>query len=268
MDKRHVHDPHYVSEYMKDIMEGLYRSEQRVPREPYMVNQTELSEKMRMILVDWLVEVHIKFKCRSETLFLAVDIVDRYLAVQRTTRSTLQLIGVTAMLLAAKYEDIWPPEVKDCVYISANTYSREDILKTERSICIALQFKLTLPNVQHFLCRLLDVIDATPVTRHLATYFAESSLLSYPLQQCRPSLVASACVMMANVTQSAPEPWSNVLQHYSRHRTTEVTEAARRLLELLHSLTSSRYTAVRRKYTNTKYGDVSSLPLPPMEALH
>jgi hypothetical protein len=266
-DKRHRDDPHYVSEYMKDIMESLYRAEQRLTREPYMANQSEITEKMRMILVDWLVEVHLKFKCRPETLFLAVDIVDRYLAATRTSRSTLQLIGVTSMLLAAKYEEIWPPEVKDCVYISANTYTREEILKTERSICVALQFKLTLPNIFHFLSRLLDVSDADPVTRHLATFFAETSLLNYQLLQSRPSHVAAACMMLAYVAQGAPEPWTATLQHYARCRTSEVADLARRMLEFSHSIAGSKYTAVKRKYCSSKFGEVANIALPPMEAL-
>eukprot|EP00760_Papus_ankaliazontas_P011937 PhM_4_TR15124/c0_g1_i1/m.22528 len=101
VDRRHRDDPRYAAEYIKDIMDSLFRSEQRLVRDStYMAQQPELSEKMRMILVDWLVEVHQKFKCRHETLFLAVDVVDRYLAATRTSRATLQLVGVTSMLLA------------------------------------------------------------------------------------------------------------------------------------------------------------------------
>lgn len=265
-DKRHRDDPHFVSEYIKDIMEGLHRAEQRLSREPYMATQAELSEKMRMILVDWLVEVHLKFKCRPETLFLAVDIVDRYLTVVRTSRSTLQLVGVTSILLAAKYEEIWPPEVKDCVYISANTYTREEILKTERGICVALQFKFTLPNMFHFLSRLLDVCDADNTTRCLASYYAETSLLNYQLLTCRPSQVAAACVMLAFMAQGAAEPWTPTLQHYSRCRQSETTEVARRVLEFCHMIASSKYTAVKRKYSSSKYAEVANIAMPSVDS--
>jgi cyclin B len=80
----------------------------------YMTSQTDINDKMRAILVDWLVEVHLKFKLMPETLFLTVNLIDRYLAAAPVTRKNLQLVGVTAMLLASKYEEIWAPEVRAC----------------------------------------------------------------------------------------------------------------------------------------------------------
>jgi len=267
-DLRHAADPHYVREYMKDIMDSLFRAEGRLDRQLYMPVQPDISEKMRMILIDWLIEVHLKFKCRHETLFLAVDVVDRYLMTgNRTSRSMLQLVGVTSMLLAAKYEEIWPPEVKDCVYISANTYTREEILKMERGICQALGFKLTLPNVMHFLSRLLDVSEADTVSRHLAYYFAETSLLHYQLLTCKPSIVAAACVVLANVTQRAAEPWTPTLRHYARCSLTEASDVAKRLLEFTHTVAASKYTAIVRKYSVGKFNEVSKMPLPTPDQL-
>ena len=83
-----------------------------------MAQQADINERMRSILVDWLVDVHLKFKLRTETLFLTVHVIDRYLAKEQTTRNKLQLVGCTAMLIAAKYEEIYAPEVRDFVYIS------------------------------------------------------------------------------------------------------------------------------------------------------
>lgn len=115
---------------------------------------------MRTILVDWLVDVHLKFKLQPETLFLAIECIDRcysvtllvifmicplffsrFLEKKMVSRQKLQLVGVVGMLLAAKYEEIYPPEVKDFIYIAANTYSREDILRMERLMFSTLDFK-------------------------------------------------------------------------------------------------------------------------------
>ena len=264
-DKRRHADPQYAAEYMKDIMSSLRHAEEQLSRDPYLSHQPELSEKMRTILVDWLVEVHLKFKCRPETLFLAVDIVDRYLSVARTTRSTLQLVGVTAILLAAKYEEIWPPEIKDCVYISANTYSREDILTMERLICGALHFRLTTPNVMHFTCRLLDVMDADTSLTHATFYYSEISLLSYAMYGYLPSLVAAACVYLACRTRGHTEPWTPLMQHYSGYTLPDVFSVAQQLLEYAHVLLSSKYTAVKRKYDTDKYANAASCSLPQRE---
>jgi len=86
---------------------------------------------MREILVDWLVEVHLKFKLLQETLYLTVNIIDRFLEKENVMRNKLQLVGVTAMLIASKYEEIYPPIVTDFVYITDNAYSKKEILEME-----------------------------------------------------------------------------------------------------------------------------------------
>ena len=77
----------------------------------YMDSQPEINDKMRAILVDWLIDVHRKFELSPETLFLTINIIDRFLAVKTVPRRELQLVGISAMLMASKYEEIWPPEV-------------------------------------------------------------------------------------------------------------------------------------------------------------
>lgn len=66
---------------------------------------------MRAILIDWLIEVHKKFELVPESLYLTINIVDRFLAVKTIPRRELQLAGISAMLIACKYEEIWAPEV-------------------------------------------------------------------------------------------------------------------------------------------------------------
>lgn len=77
----------------------------------YIDSQPEINEKMRAILIDWLIEVHHKFELNPETLYLTINIVDRYLTVETSSRRELQLLGISAMLIASKYEEIWAPEV-------------------------------------------------------------------------------------------------------------------------------------------------------------
>lgn len=84
---------------------------------------------MRAILVDWLLEVHLKFKLLPETLYLAVNLIDRYLSVSKNIkRAKLQLVGVTALLISTKYEEIYPPTVKDLVYITDNAYQKDELI--------------------------------------------------------------------------------------------------------------------------------------------
>lgn len=262
-DRRRAHDPAAVSDYAQEIAEMFLERERTMSRDPnYMSAQTEINEKMRTILVDWLVDVHLKFKLHEETFFLAVDLIDRYLSVSRTARSQLQLVGITCMLIAAKYEEIWPPEVKDCVHISANTYSRDDILKMERAVCAALQYKLTTPTPFPMLARLLEVTDADETTRHLAFYYLENAVLDYKNLQYRPSQLANAALYLANVTLRKPDAWNFTLQYYSRVPLADFADCARNLLDFTTVLANSKYQAIRRKYSSSKLNEVSRLQLP------
>jgi cyclin B len=78
----------------------------------YMISQTDINERMRAILIDWIIEVHHRLILMPETLYLTVYIIDQYLSTKNVLRKDLQLIGVSAMLIACKYEEIWAPLVR------------------------------------------------------------------------------------------------------------------------------------------------------------
>ncbi|KAL6988075.1 hypothetical protein U1Q18_013820 [Sarracenia purpurea var. burkii] len=107
-----------VVEYVEDMYKfyKLVENESRV--HDYMEMQPEINEKMRAILADWLIEVHNKFELTPETLYLTLNIVDRFLASNTLVlRKELQLVGIAAMLMASKYEEIWAPEVYISKYL-------------------------------------------------------------------------------------------------------------------------------------------------------
>jgi hypothetical protein len=163
-----------------------------------MDDQDEINAMMRAILVDWLVEVHMKFKLTPESLYLCINILDRYCGQVEVERRKLQLVGVTALLLACKYEEIYPPEVRDCVYITDRAYTRQDVLDMEQDIVKTLKFKLTVPTAYPFLTRFLLVTkSSSEVVESAALYYMERTLQEYEFIQYRPSLVAAAAVCLA-----------------------------------------------------------------------
>lgn len=76
----------------------------------------------------------------------------------QVTRQNLQLVGVTAMLLASKYEEIYPPQIRDLVFITDRAYNRDQILEMESTMANALEFRLTVPTIYCFLLRYLKVM--------------------------------------------------------------------------------------------------------------
>mgnify|MGYP005851396875 CR=1 FL=1 len=128
VDERDKDDPFSATEYVEDLYCYHRERELIISATPnYLMRQPHINEKMRKILVDWLVEVHRKFKMVPDSLYLTVNIIDRYLEIEEVSRSDLQLLGVTAFLIAAKYEEIYPPDLTDLVYICDRAYTRQDV---------------------------------------------------------------------------------------------------------------------------------------------
>ena len=193
VDQADANSTQTVAEYAADICTNLREVEAGLPKlDGYMDRQPDVNEKMRQILVDWLVEVHLNFKLSPETLFLTVRLLDRYLAVKTVKRSKLQLAGVTCMLLAAKFEEIYAPEVRDFVNITDKAYSKAEILDTEVCILNALQFRIQTVSPYFFLCRFLQVMKYGKTHTFLAQYILELTLVDYRMLKSPPRIVFPA----------------------------------------------------------------------------
>ena len=120
--------------------------------------QHDINPVMRGILVDWLVEVAEEYKLSPENLYLSANYVDRFLSVMPVLRGRLQLVGVTCMLIASKYEEIFAPQVEDFVYITDSTYSATEVLQMEVTVLNALRFNLTAVTPHCFIKRLTTVM--------------------------------------------------------------------------------------------------------------
>lgn len=120
------------------------------PKVGYMKKQPDITNSMRAILVDWLVEVGEEYKLQNETLHLAVNYIDRFLSSMSVLRGKLQLVGTAAMLLASKFEEIYP-QVAEFVYITDDTYTKKQVLRMEHLVLKVLTFDLAAPTVNQFL---------------------------------------------------------------------------------------------------------------------
>lgn len=166
-----------------------------------MEKQEDINERMRSILIDWLVEVHLKFKLVNESLYLTVNLIDRYLEKEQVSRQQLQLVGVTAMLIACKYEEIYPPIVKDFVYITDNAYTKEEILSMERKMLTTLDFNIQITSSFRFLQRFSHVAKANELVVNMARYLIELSLVHYKMMKYSNSnLAASALYLSLKMT--------------------------------------------------------------------
>lgn len=251
-------DPRTLPDYAAEIYEGLYQGEMRyLPAAGYMKRQSDITDKMRGILLDWLVEVHLKFKLSPETLFLTTNILDRVLEREQVVRGKLQLIGVVALLIAAKYEEIFAPEVRDLVHITDNAFSKEEILGTEAVVLRLLEYNITTPSAYVFLGRFAKVAGVNPHTETLAWYLLELALVEYKMLKYRASLVAAAALFLASKIDQKSQPWSLELTADTHYSEAELKSCAKDLCILAQGAEKSSLQAVRRKFMLPKYLEVS-----------
>jgi G2/mitotic-specific cyclin 3/4 len=169
------------------------------PNATYMDHQAEIQWSMRAVLMDWLVQVHNRFTLLPETLFLSVNYVDRFLSAKVVSLGKLQLVGATALFLAAKYEEINCPSVQEIVYMVDGAYTIDEVLKAERFMLSMLQFELGWPGPMSFLRRISKADDYDLETRTLSKYFLEITIMDERFVGCAPSFLAAGAHCLARL---------------------------------------------------------------------
>jgi hypothetical protein len=191
-------DTSMVAEYGDEIFEYMHSLEERMkPNASYMDHQAEIQWSMRSVLMDWLVQVHNRFTLLPETLFLAVNYVDRFLSCKVVSLGKLQLVGATALFVAAKYEEINCPSVQEIVYMVDGAYTADEVLKAERFMLSMLQFELGWPGPMSFLRRISKADDYDLETRTLSKYFLEITVMDERFVGCAPSFLSAGAHCLA-----------------------------------------------------------------------
>ncbi|CAI9765713.1 unnamed protein product [Fraxinus pennsylvanica] len=272
IDAADVNNDLAVVEYVEEIYKfyKLVENESRV--HDYIDSQPEINEKMRAILVDWLIQVHHKFELSPETLYLTINIVDRYLAVKTTSRRELQLLGISSMLIASKYEEIWAPEVNDLVCISDRAYTNEQVLRMEKRIIGELEWNITVPTPYVFLVRFIKASlpdsDAS-ISQHnyepykmenMVYFLAELGMMNYATVMHCPSMIAASSVYAARCTLNKAPVWTETLKVHTGFSELQLIECAK-LLVSFHSMAADhKLKVIYRKYSSPERGAVALLP--------
>ncbi|KAL3357747.1 hypothetical protein AABB24_018115 [Solanum stoloniferum] len=260
IDAADVNNELAVLEYVEDIYNFYKLAESETRVHDYIDSQPEISEKMRAILIDWLIEVHHKFELNPETLYLTINIVDRYLAVETSSRRELQLVGISAMLIASKYEEIWAPEVNDFVCIADKTYSHEQVLSMEKQILGKLEWYLTVPTPYVFLVRFIKASLPDSDMENMAYFLAELGLMNYATVIYCPSMIAASAVYAARNTLNQTPFWNGTLKLHTGFSESQVIECARQLVSYHSEATNHKLKVIYKKYSNSERGAVALLP--------
>jgi len=194
-------------EYISDILRLLNQKETaRIVDPSYIQLQPHLNMDSRAIVVNWLADLNRASGYRPKTLFLAVALLDRYLEKRIVHRDEFQLLGVTSMLLAAKYEEVRPLSVADCSGICDGACSESDIRRMELSILMVLEFRLCQPVAPDFAEPLFEDDSCLDTQYHLTLYLLELSLVCPMHLRYSPSILASSAFSLSSQLLSGDSP--------------------------------------------------------------
>lgn len=222
IDSEDKHDATACWQYAEDLTKfHLETEKQRMPSPAFMTRQSDINSKMRSILIDWLVDVHFKYNMHAQTLHIAIHLIDRHLSKMLSVpRQRLQLVGITSLFIAAKYEEIYPPEAKDFVRITDNAYTKEELFAMEVDILSSVGYRVTFPTSYQFMKRFIKASrTCDDRVEHFAHYVIDRSLQEYKMVKYPPSRVAAAAVHLARA-QIKDLPawvslwWESLLDHY------------------------------------------------------
>ncbi|CAJ1916054.1 unnamed protein product [Sphenostylis stenocarpa] len=245
-------------EYVDDLYKfyKLVENENR-PRD-YIESQPDINKRSRAILVNWLIEVNTKFELSLETLYLTINIIDRFLAVKSVPGKELQLVGISAMLMASKYEEIWAPGVDNLVCFT--TYSHEQILVMEKIILDKLEWTLTVPTPLVFLVRFIKASVPDQELENMTHFLSELGLMHYDTLMYSPSMFAASAVFAARCTLNKTPLWNETLKLHTGYSQEQLMECARLLVSFHSMVGNEELKVVYRKYSDPQKGAVAMLP--------
>ena len=267
-DTSKINNVQIPKEYLNIIYYNLLKEEEReikpMPDYTYMSRQNEINEKMRSILVDWIIEVHFKFGFTDETLFMTVSIIDRYLSIAQISRTNFQLLGITALMIACKHEEIDLPKINDFIYITDNAYVKEEVIKMEEMVLSKLNFSFLYPSPIKFFEYLSLHFHFEKKHHMMGKYLMESFLLDVKNMKYKPSIISCACTYivmkffkMPNYHDSYTKKFyvlDEAVGKYSEHN---IKECAKDICLYVDNINKTNYKACLKKYSKPEQEKVS-----------
>lgn len=221
----------------------------------YRFFNEEISFKDRSNMVDWIIYVHSRLNLSQETLFLAVHIIDKFLIKKIIPHNKLFLVGVSALMIACKFEEVVCPTLNNLVVLSGYKVTEDDIKKAEKYMLHILEYNILFSNPLNFLRRCSKANNYEKKSRTVAKYILELSLLYENLLEFTGSVKAAASMYLARkITQQ--DTCKNLFTLYSGHSKEELRECFNNLIQIIAQ--PIEFENIKKKYDTQKYNFIAT----------
>jgi hypothetical protein len=171
---------------------------------------------------------------------------------------------VTAILVATKYEEIYPPEMAELLSVSENKFRKAEVLAMEHKILLALDFDFTIPSAYRFLERFRKIssLQNDDQAFFFAQYIAEICLLDTYLLRYRPSEIAAAALILAGgVTKNNRMIWNKDLEKITDMRLEHLAQAVEDVRDFAMEVNPKFLQTLKYKFSKPQYSEVANLPM-------
>ena len=257
-----VKNPQEVDDYFDDIFNYFKQEESKfLPKANYMKYQSDINEKMREILFDWLIEVHKKYKLSDNTLYITGNLIDRFTERKpELKRTKYQLLGVSALFIAGKYNDIYPPESKDYSYITDDAYTKKEVVEMEMEILKELNYTITFPTQYNFLEIYRKLLNMDDKTYHLSFYFIDICFINYNMIKYKPSFLAAASCLLSFRLLKIYDNWEE-FENITGYNINELYDCMVEITELIEKQKYTKLKGVYKKFSTEKFSEVAKMKL-------
>ena len=257
-------------DYLNDIYQNLLEEENKgiipKPEYNYMLNQKEINEQMRNILIDWIIDVHGKFGFCDETLYMTILIIDRYSSIKQISRIKYQCLGITALMISCKHEEINVPKIEDFIYITDNAYEKKEVFEMEYDILENLHFNLLYPSPIKFYEYLSLNFNFNKKQHLLGKYLMESFLIDIKSIKYKSSVISCACAYivmkffkMSNYKESYNKKYYLLDEKWEISSGYGVKDCAQDICVFVDGINETNYLSCQKKYSTSENEKVAKL---------
>ena len=252
----------FGEEYLDEVYLNLLLDEKKFYKKinsNYMTLQKSINDKMRAILVDWLIDVHFRFDMKKKTLFNCIYIIDAFLSKNLIDRKYLQLLGMAALLISCKETEIMYPSLNSFLALSDFSYSLQELTNMERFVMKILDFDILAPTAEEFYAINAEYFKFGEKQRFFGEYFLDASLIDYNLLKYNQSTIAVACGYIVMKFFNLNGVHSLLKNTGDNIKQIDVKNCARDLCFLVKNLSNSSLKATKNKYMSDKYMNIAEL---------
>ena len=268
-----INNPQIPIEYLNIIYYNLLKEESIdvIPKIDYnyMKKQKEITEQMRSVLFDWIIDVHYKFKFTDETLFMTQDIIDRYLSINQISKTKFQLLGITAMLIACKHEEINLPKIDDFVYITDNAYTKKEVIYMEYKILNDLKFSLLHPSANKFYDYMAIKFNFNKIQYYMGKYIMEYFIIDINYLKYKASIISCACAYIVlkffkieNYHDVYDIKYYNFIENENKDNLffseNDVKDCAKDICFFVDNAHKTKFLACWKKYSQKEFKNIAS----------